>query len=133
MYVHPKLAAFTGTLEALFHEVDEELEDRWGNAFPLHPNRPKRGLTANPEMDGLFEIAPDFTPGFGSEKGRGYLVSLRVATLEKAPPGRLEAFMEEAAALIRERLPRFFPDRRLELAREGKRFKIIGDFSLGEA
>ena len=133
MYTHPKLAAFTGTLEDMFRQVDEALEDRWGSAFPLHPNRPRRGLTANPEMDGLFEIAQDFTPGFGSEKGRGYLVSLRVATLEKVPPAGFEEFMEEAAALIRERLPRFFPDRRLELVRDGKRFKIIGDFSLGDA
>jgi hypothetical protein len=132
MSLHPKLAAFTGTLEELFHEVDEALENRWGSAFPLHPNRPGRGLTANPEMDGLFEIAPDFTPGFGSERGRGYLVSLRVATLEKVPPAEAEGFLEEAAALIRERLPRFFPNRRLELVREGRGFKIIGDFSLGD-
>jgi hypothetical protein len=133
MYIHPKLAAFTGTLEEMFHEVDDVLEDRWGSAFPLHPNRPKRGLTANPEMDGLFEIAPDFTPGFGSEKGRGYLVSLRVATLERVPPADFEGFMEAAAALIRKRLPRFFPNRRIELVREGRAFKIIGDFSLGDA
>jgi hypothetical protein len=35
-------------------------------------------------MDGLFEIAPDFTVGIGSGRGRGYIVSLRVATLELA-------------------------------------------------
>jgi hypothetical protein len=40
--------------------------------------------------------------------------------------------MEEAAVLVREKLPRFFPDRDLEVVRDGKRFKIIGDFSLGE-
>jgi hypothetical protein len=133
MYVHPNLTAFTDSLDALFHEVDNELEDRWGNRFPLHPNRPLRGVTNNPEMDGLFEIAPDFTAGLGSEQGRGYIVSVRVATLETVPPEQFEALMEASALLVREKLPRFFPGRRLEVVRDGKRFKITGDFSLGDA
>jgi hypothetical protein len=132
MYTHPKLAAFTRILDALFREIDEALEDRWGGSFVLHPNRPGRGATCNPEADGLFEVAPDFTPGLGSEQGRGYIVSLRVATLETVPPEQFEALMEEAAVLVREKLPRFFPDRDLEVVRDGTRFKIIGDFSLGE-
>jgi hypothetical protein len=138
MYHHPKLVSFTQTLEALFREVDEELEERWEGSFSLHPNRPARGATANPEMDGLFEVAPDFTPGIGSEKGKGYLVSLRVATLDHVPASRLETLMEEAAALVRGKLPVFFPGRSLEVVRDQgglgrERFKIIGDFSLGEA
>jgi hypothetical protein len=138
MYSHPKLVSFTLALEALFREVDEELEDRWAGSFSLHPNRPERGAAANPEMDGLFEIAPDFTPGIGSERGRGYLISLRVATLEQVPASRFEAFMEEAAALVSEKLPEFFPGRALEVVRDRggggrERFKIVGDFSLGEA
>jgi hypothetical protein len=132
MYTHPKLAAFTDTLERLFHEVDEILEDRWGDSFNLHPNRPQRGNTGNPEMDGLFEIMPDFTIGLGSQKGRGYLIGFRVATLDKIPPEQFEAFMTEAAALIQEKLPLYFPGRGLEVVRDGKRFKITGDFSLGE-
>jgi hypothetical protein len=131
VYTHPKLTAFTDTLEALFHEVDEVLEEKWGACFSLHPNRPQRGETGNPEADGLFEVAPDFTTGIGSNQGRGYLVSFRVATLEPVQPVLFEAFMEETARLIREKLPRFFPGRRLEVVRDGKRFKIIGDFSLG--
>ncbi len=131
MYIHPKLARFNDELEALFREVDEILEDHWGNSFPLHPNRPKRGTTSNPEMDGLFEIAPDFTVGINSEKGRGYLVSLRVATLDKVPPEIYESFMEESAKLIAERLPIYFPQRDLKVVRDGPKFKIIGDFSLG--
>jgi hypothetical protein len=133
VYTHPKLTVFTQALEALFHETDGELEDRFGNFFTLHPNRPRRGETGNPEMDGLFEIAPDFSPGFGSEKGRGYLVSLRIATLERVPPEKFEALMSQAAELVREKLPRYFPGRDLKVVRDGKRFKIIGDFSLGEA
>ncbi|MDR2158791.1 MAG: hypothetical protein LBP23_01850 [Treponema sp.] len=133
MYTHPKLNAFTAALEALFREVDEILEDDWGGSFTLHPNRPPRGATGNPEMDGLFEIAPDFTPGIGSEQGRGYLISFRAATLEKISPEQFEFLMEQASAIVKRKLPRFFPGRRLEVVRDGKRFKIVGDFSLGEA
>jgi hypothetical protein len=133
MYVHPKLTAFTETLETLFREVDAFMEDEWGASFILHPNRPGRGTTGNPEMDGLFELAPDFTPGIGSEKGRGYIISLRAATLERVSPEQVEFLMEEAAALVQQRLPRYFPERDLRVVRDGKRFKIIGDFSLGEA
>lgn len=133
MYIHPKLIQFNDDLEALFKEVDEILENHWGNTFPLHPNRPKRGQTSNPEMDGLFEIAPDFTVGLNSQKGRGYIVSLRVATLEKVPPEIYESFMEEAAKLIAERLPLYFPGRDLRVVRDEPVFKIIGDFSLGNA
>ncbi|MDR2516046.1 MAG: hypothetical protein LBC88_01545 [Spirochaetaceae bacterium] len=133
MYTHPKLAAFTARLEALFHEVDADLEELWGGSFPLHPNRPFRGETWNPEMDGLFEIAPDFTVGAGSERGRGYIVSLRVATLDKVSAEQYAYLMDLAAALMRKKLSLFFPERRLEVVRDGPRFKIIGDFSLGEA
>jgi hypothetical protein len=133
MYIHPKLRAFNRTLEKLFNEVDEFLEDQWGGAFTLHPNRPARGSTENPEMDGLFEVAPDFTPGIGSEQGRGYLVSFRAATLEKLTHAQHEFLMGEAAAQVARRLPACFPGRDLRVVRDGKRFKIVGDFSLGEA
>ena len=133
MYEHPKLTAFTGMLDTLFREVDEFLEDEWGGAFALHPNRPRRGETENPEMDGLFEISADFTPGIGSERGRGYIVSFRAATLDRITGEQFEFLMEEAAALAAQRLPKYFPGRELSLVRDGKRFKIIGDLSLGEA
>ncbi len=133
MYIHPRLRDFDDRLSALFREVDRRLEDRWGGSFSVHPNRPRRGETANPEADGLFEVAADFTPGIGSSHGRGYIVSLRVATLERVPPERFETFMSEAAETVRELLPRFFPERALSVVRDGPRFKIVGDFSLGEA
>ncbi len=131
MYTHAKLRDFDDRLSSLFREVDRRLEDRWGSAFSVHPNRPRRGETANPEADGLFEVAPDFTPGIGSERGRGYLISLRVATLDKVPQERREAFMEEAAGAVMELLPSYFPGRKLRVVRDGPRFKIVGDFSLG--
>jgi len=131
MYSHAKLRAFDAQLRSLFAEVDRRLEDRWGDAFSRHPNRPRRGATADPEMDGLFEIAPDFTPGIGTELGRGYIISLRIATLEKVDPARYEDLMAESAAAIQELLPRYFPERSLRVVRDGPRFKIIGDFALG--
>jgi hypothetical protein len=132
MYTHPKMVAFTKTLEALFREVDAFLEDEWGESFVLHPNRPQRGETNNPEMDGLYNIGPDFTPGMGSETGRGYIISLKAATLDRVAPEQFEYLMEEAAVLIRKKLPEYFPGRELRVVRDGKRFKVIGDFSLGE-
>lgn len=131
MYVHPKLREMDSQFKALFDEVDHRLEDRWGGMFPLHPNRPRRGSTPNPESDGLFEAAADFTPGYGSDYGRGYIVALRVATLSRVPTEKKEAFMAEAADSIRELLPLYFPNRELSVVRDGPLYKIIGDFSLG--
>lgn len=131
MYVHHKQRELEDALKSLFDEVDRRLEDRWGDAFDVHPNRPARGRTPNPEADGLFEVAADFTPGLGSRLGRGYLVSLRVATLGKVPADRFEAFMAEAAGFVRELLPVYLPGRDLRVERDGARFKIVGDFSLG--
>ncbi|MDR0600673.1 MAG: hypothetical protein LBG84_11470 [Treponema sp.] len=133
MYEHPKLTAFTRTLETLFAGADEFLEEEWGDAFSLHPNRPARGATENPLMDGLFEVIPDFTPGIGSEHGRGYVVSFRAATLDKINPQQLEFLMGETARFVAKNLPRYFPGRDLRVVRDGGRFKIVGDFSLGKA
>jgi hypothetical protein len=133
MYVHPKLTAFIATLEDLLNEVDDEMEDAYGDRFPLRPNRPERGTTACSDMDGLFEIAPDFTLGIGSARGKGYLVSCRVATLANMPDGWFEAFLDEVAERVREKLPVYFPGRELFVVRDGSRYKIVGDLSLGEA
>ena len=68
---HPKTAEFDSRLKELFDEVDHYIEDRYGHTYSLHPMRPLRGETANPEADGLFNIGALFTPGYGSELGRG--------------------------------------------------------------
>jgi hypothetical protein len=83
-------------------------------------------------MDGLFNIGPDFTVGLGSEQGRGYIISLKAATLDEVSPAQFEFLMEQAAALIQKKLPEYFPGRELTVVRDGRRFKIVGDFSLGE-
>jgi hypothetical protein len=137
-YEHPKLTAFNDTLSDLFREADNFLEDEWGSAFPLHPNRPKRGETCSPEMDGLFELSPIFTTGFVSEYGRGYLIRLRVATLGSVPRAQFEYLQDITAGFIARKLPVYFPDRELRVVRESApstapSYKIIGDFSLGSA
>jgi hypothetical protein len=83
-------------------------------------------------MDGLFNIGPDFTVGLGSEQGRGYIISLKAVTLDRVSPEQFEFLMEQAAALITKKLPEYFPGRELAVVRDGKRFKITGDFSLGD-
>jgi len=35
-------------------------------------------------------------------------------------------------AMVKEALPKFFPNRQLEVVKDGNLYKIIGDFSLGE-
>lgn len=133
MYVHAKQRELEGRLKALFDEVDAQLEDRWGHLYPLHPNRLERGRAGNPEDDGLFETAADFTAGIGSSWGRGYLVSIRVATLSKVPPDVFEEILQGSALLVASLLPKYFPERELRVERDGPRFKIIGNFGLGNA
>jgi len=129
---HPKMAEFDDRMKKLFDEVDHFIEDMYGNMYALHPVRPARGETGNPEADGLFNIGANFTPGFGSELGRGYLIDVSMSTLEKVENHvRLEIY-EAAAARVKELLPVYFPERVLTVLRDGNHFKIQGDFGLGK-
>jgi hypothetical protein len=128
---HPKMAEFDDRMKALFDEVDHYIESLYGGRYSLHPARPAQGETANPEMDGLFNIAAVFTPGFGSELGRGYLIDVAISTLEKVDENvRLEIY-EAAVEKVRELLPLHFPERELTVQRDKNHCKIQGDFSLG--
>ncbi|MDR2588489.1 MAG: hypothetical protein LBC67_03595 [Spirochaetales bacterium] len=129
---HPKMAEFNGRLKKLFDEVDEYIEDLYGASYPLHPARPLRGRTANPQADGLFNVGADFTAGYGSELGRGYLIDVEMATLEKVEEASRREIYEAAARKVRELLPLRFPERDLSVRRDGNHFKIQGDFGLGE-
>jgi len=129
---HPKLVEFQNRLKALMDEVDHYIEDQYGHLYPLHPARPKRGKTSNPQADGLFNLGADFTPGFGSRFGRGYIVDLRMVTLEEVDEDYKWEIIEQVVVKLRELLPQYFPERNLEIFAEGSHFKIIGDFSLGE-
>ena len=129
---HPKTVEFSDRLKELFDEVDEYIEDHYGSRYPLHPARPARGVTANPQADGLFNIGADFTPGFGSELGRGYLIDIRMATLEEVDRTVRGEIYCAVIRKIEELLPVYFPERELVVRQDGNHFKIQGDFSLGD-
>lgn len=128
---HPKLQRFLDTLRELFAEVDYFLEERYGDRYPLHPARPTRGATHNVAHSGLFSVGASFSAGFGSTHGRGYVLEFRIVTLENVPDEIEEEIDEAAVCRIRELLPRYFPDRDLEVTRDGHTFKLHGDLSLG--
>jgi len=128
---HPKTVEFDERLKKLFDQVDDYIEDRYGNRYVLHPVRPARGKTSNPEADGLFNIGANFTPGYGSELGRGYIIDIAMSTLEKVDEGVRREIYEAAAEKVKELLPLHFPERELTVRRDKNHFKIQGDFSLG--
>lgn len=130
---HPRTKDFQDRLKRIFDEVDDYLEDRYGSLYDLHPARPARGETHNKEHSGLFNVGASFSAGFGSRFGRGYVISIEIATLDRVPDDIEEQIDDEAVTKIRELLPREFPDRHLEVVRDGRVFKISGDLSLGQA
>ncbi|WP_319561174.1 hypothetical protein [Marispirochaeta sp.] len=128
---HPKLQQWDDTMKKMFDEIDNHLEDEWGDHFPLHPNRAGRGKTSNKEQDGLFNVGTFFSAGYGSELGRGYVIDIHMVTLSRIPDEVREEIEEEVVSLVRELLPKYFPDRDLKISRDGNVYKIHGDFSLG--
>lgn len=119
-------------MKKLFDEVDNYIENLYGSIYPLHPVRLPKGETANPEMDGLFNIGANFTPGFGSQTGRGYIIDVSMVTLEKIDEKTRHEIYDAAAQKVKELLPVHFPERELTVRRDGNHYKIQGDFSLGE-
>lgn len=129
---HPKTMEFDSRLKKLFDEVDNYLEDLYESAYRLNKVRPARGETSNPEADGLFDIGAVFTPGYGSELGRGYLIDLKISTPEKIEENIRQEIYKNAADKVRELLPLHFPERELTVSRDRNHYKILGDFNLGE-
>lgn len=129
---HPRLVEFDSRLKQLFDDVDDALEDAYGNHYRLHPSRAKRGTTGNKEHDGLFNVGATFTPGYGSSLGRGYVVDVEMITLVHVPQDVREEIEQRAAELVAAKLPEYFPDRSLTVARDRNVFKITGDFNLGK-
>ena len=130
---HPALGKWEKRLKELLDRVDDYLETAYGDLYPLHPARKKRGATANKEHDGLFDIGSSFTPGFGSDRGRGYVVTITLVTLARVPAEVVEKIETDAIRLIKEHLPEYFPERDLAVVKDGHLIKIIGDLSLGKA
>ena len=128
---HPKLVEFERQLKAMFDSIDDYLEEEYGDLYPLHPARAKRGRTANKQQDGLFNVGANFTPGFASTYGRGYLIEVRMVTLANVPDYVREQIEQEVADLAAEKLPYYLPGRTLTVDRDGRLYKIHGDLSLG--
>jgi hypothetical protein len=131
MVQHPKMKEWDDTLKSVFDGIDHYLEDKYGQSYSLHPNRPERGRTANPEMDGLFNVGASYTTGYGSRIGKGYVVDIHLSTLESKDPALLEKIETEVMALLKARLAEAFPGRTLFVEKEGHIMKIHGDLSLG--
>lgn len=127
----PQQQVLENHMRQLCDELDHYLEDRFGNRYPLHPNRPERGKAARVSYDGLFSTGTKFTLGYGSEHGRGYLVDIEMSTLEKVDPTDRFEIEQAAITFLREQLPMHFPNRKLDIVKDGKVYKIVGDFSLG--
>ena len=121
---------FEKKLKAMFDRIDVELEERWGDEYSLHPARAEFGTVGNPEQEGLFSLGASFSAGYGSTGGRGYVVEIRLATLEDIPADTLEKIRNRVARRCEELLPDYFPDRDLDIVREGSNYKITGDLSL---
>lgn len=131
MLKHRKLVEWEQKMKALFDEIDDYLEDRYGNLYPLHPNRMTRGETSNKESDGLFNVGAAFSTGYGSRLGRGYVIEVHMSTLSRVPDELKEIIEKETAEMVRAKLNVFFPERELNVEKDGTVYKIFGDLSLG--
>ena len=117
-------------LQNILDELDDILEDRFGNRYRLHPARPKRGATSNKSMDGLFNITANFTLGIGSESGRGYVLKIKIVTLEEVSAEIKNLVEDIALKKISSKLPEVFPHRKLDIKKDGAVIKIFGDLNL---
>jgi hypothetical protein len=119
-----RIKQFDESLKKMFDEIDDYLEDSYGELYPLHPARPRRGKTANKEHDGLFNIGASFSAGFGSRLGRGYIVDVGMVTLHQVPGNICRQIENDVVEQISKKLPAFFPDRNLGVEKDGTVFKI---------
>jgi hypothetical protein len=133
MSTHPKQVALEGVLRKLFDDLDHYLEDTFHERYPLHPNRPARGKAASVAYDGLFSTGTQFTLGYGSKHGRGYIVSVEIRTLSRVKDEDKQEIEEAAMNYLRSRIKTYFPDRKIELKQDGNVYKLVGDFSLGSS
>ena len=127
---HQKAKLWEKRLKEVFDEIDLELEQKYSGQFSRHPARPKRGTTSNPEMDGLFNVGASFSAGFGSKFGPGYVVDIRVSTLQTIPPQQAIQLRKTVLNLLIQKLPQKFPQKELKVAEEGNHLRIYGDLSL---
>lgn len=129
---HTKAIEWERKLDSIFDRIDEYLEDKYGDLYPVHPVRKRRKPTGSPESDGLFRTGAAFSAGFGSEKGRGYIVRIEMMTLERVTREIQHRVEDDVAALLRDELTREFPGKDLRVERDGGTYKIFGDLHLGK-
>jgi hypothetical protein len=118
-------------LDKAMRELDHFLEEKFKGQYVLHPARPRQGKTTNPSQDGLFSIAANFSLGLGSEIGKGYVVDIKLVTLQSIPKETREEIENMAMEKLDELLPKYFPDVDLDISKDGPVLKIHGDLSLG--
>jgi hypothetical protein len=130
--MHPKQEELENELANLCRNLDNYLEDKYGQKYRIHPNRLKRGAGSNPRFDGLFSTSIAFSLGYGSKSGRGYIVEVDIRTLDRVTEEDRQKILEDAFDYIKDNLKIYLPERELDIVRDGDVMKIVGDFSLGE-
>ncbi len=127
---HPQALAWERRLWELFREVDHRLEERHAGQWTRSPLRPEHGVISDHESSGLFNVGAAFSAGYGSKYGRGYVLQLSVGATRSPTADERKMLEQEAADLVREILPRYFPNQRLEVSLDGDVWKIHGDLRL---
>ncbi len=127
---HIRAKAWELKLKSVFDEIDRELEHEYRGKYGLHPARPESGKTGNPEMDGLFNIGASYSAGFGSNLGPGYVVDIRLSTLERVPKEVKLELRDRVQEMLTEKLPKAFPGKGLKINRENDHLRITGDLGL---
>lgn len=117
-------------LQDIFNRIDHVLEEKYGELYPLSPNRPAHGKGVTPDADGLFDLGVSFSAGIGSQFGPGYVFRVKLATMQRVPENLIEQLENEVLELLRAELPREFPGKGLDVARDGNIYKIFGDLDL---
>ena len=130
--MHPKQEELENELANLCRNLDNYLEDKYGQKYRIHPNRLKRGAGSNPRFDGLFSTSIAFSLGYGSKSGRGYIVEVDIRTLDRVTEEDRKKILEDAFDYIKGNLKIYLPERELDIVKDGEIMKIVGDFSLGE-
>lgn len=118
------------TLKSVFDVLDHELEAEYGTRYTLHPSRPQRGVTTNPESDGLFNVGAAFSAGFGSKYGPGYVVEIILSTLTNVPDEVRNEIKVKVFQGLEKRLSLAFPGKELHVSEENGLIRIHGDLSL---
>ena len=127
---HRKAKEWEKRLKTVFDEIDVKLEAAYGERFDLHPARPEHGATSSREMDGLFNVGASYSAGFGSRFGAGYVVDIRLSTLEHIPKNLKLELRDRVQAMLIEMLTHAFPGKELHVDQERRHLRIHGDLSL---